>query len=44
VSPISISGKVAYHSNGGGTGVKFVYRDAGGSRRLRELIRRMRQS
>jgi Tfp pilus assembly protein PilZ len=44
VSPIAISGKVAYHSHGSGTGVKFVYRDAGGSRRLRELIRRMRQS
>lgn len=44
VSPIAISGKVGYHSNGGGTGVKFVYRDSGGSRRLRELIRRLRQS
>ncbi|MEM9493844.1 MAG: PilZ domain-containing protein, partial [Myxococcota bacterium] len=44
VSPIAISGKVAYHGAAGGTGLKFVYRDGGGSRRLRELIRRLRQS
>jgi Tfp pilus assembly protein PilZ len=44
VSPISISGKVGYHSQTGGTGVKFLYRDSGGSRRLRELIRRLRQA
>jgi len=44
VSPIAISGKVAYHGPGGGTGLKFVYRDGGGSRRLRELIRRLRKS
>lgn len=44
VSPIAISGKVAYHGPSGGTGLKFVYRDGGGSRRLRELIRRLRQS
>lgn len=44
VSPILISGKVAYHGTNGGSGVKFVYRDSGGSRRLRELIRRLRQS
>ena len=28
----------------GGTGLKFLYRDGGGSRRLRELVRRLRQS
>ena len=44
VSPLSISGKVAYHGPHGGTGLKFVYRDGGGSRRLRELVRRLRQS
>lgn len=42
VSPISISGKATYHLPHGGTGLKFVYRDAGGSRRLRELVRRLR--
>lgn len=41
VSPIAISGKVTYHDKGA-TGLKFQYRDGGGSRRLRELIRRLR--
>src|SRR5262249_2018311 len=36
-APMSISGKVAYQSPVG-IGLKFVYRDGGGSRRLRELI------
>src|SRR3954470_17138176 len=40
-APMSIAGKVAYHAPGG-TGLKFVYRDGGGSRRIRELIRRIR--
>jgi Tfp pilus assembly protein PilZ len=44
VRPIPISGKVTYHLPNGGTGLKFLYRDAGGSRRLRELVRRLRQS
>lgn len=43
VSPIAISSKVAYHADNGGTGVKFIYRDSGGSRRLHELIRRLRE-
>lgn len=43
VSPIHISAKVTYHLEGGGTGLKFVFRDAGGSRRLRELVRRLRE-
>lgn len=43
VSPISISGRATYHLPNGGTGLKFVYRDAGGSRRLRELVRRLRE-
>lgn len=42
VSPISISGRATYHLPSGGTGLKFIYRDAGGSRRLRELVRRLR--
>ena len=44
VKPISISGKATYHLPNGGTGLKFLYRDAGGSRRLRELVRRLRQA
>lgn len=43
ISPISISGRATYHVPSGGTGLKFVYRDGGGSRRLRELVRRLRQ-
>jgi len=42
VSPLSISGKATYHLPNGQTGLKFIYRDAGGSRRLRELVRRLR--
>ncbi len=42
VSPIAISGKVTYHGPNASTGIKFQYRDGGGSRRLRELIRRLR--
>jgi Tfp pilus assembly protein PilZ len=38
---IEISGRVGYHAPNG-IGVKFVYRDGGGSRRIRELIRRLR--
>ncbi len=44
VSPLAISGKATYHSPSGGTGLKFIYRDSGGSRRLRELVRRLRTS
>jgi Tfp pilus assembly protein PilZ len=44
VSPIAISGKVAYHAPNEASGVKFQYRDGGGSRRLRELIRRLRMA
>lgn len=43
VSPIPIAGKVTYHA-GTATGLKFQYRDGGGSRRLRELVRRLRAS
>lgn len=44
VSALSISGKATYHLPNGNTGLKFIYRDGGGSRRLRELVRRLRQS
>ena len=43
VRPLSITGKATYHTADGGTGLKFVYRDVGGSRRLRELVRRLRE-
>jgi Tfp pilus assembly protein PilZ len=42
-APMPITGRVAYHA-GNGTGLKFIYRDGGGSRRIRELIRRIRVS
>ncbi|MCE9575039.1 MAG: PilZ domain-containing protein [Deltaproteobacteria bacterium] len=41
---LSISAKVSYHVSTGGTGLKFVFRDGDGSRRLRELVRRLRAS
>lgn len=44
VSPIAISAQVTYHAGGGDTGLKFLARDSGGSRRLRELIRRLKHS
>lgn len=37
---MEIAGRVSYHTPTG-TGVRFMYRDGGGSRRLRELIRRI---
>ena len=40
-APMPITGRVAYHTPSG-TGLKFIYRDGGGSRRIRELIRRIR--
>jgi Tfp pilus assembly protein PilZ len=43
-APLEISGKVSYHVPSGATGVKFLYRDGDGSRRLRELVRRLRAS
>jgi Tfp pilus assembly protein PilZ len=42
-APMPITGRVAYHTPSA-TGLKFIYRDGGGSRRIRELIRRIRQS
>ncbi len=40
--PISIAGKVTYRTEGEGSGIKFLYRDGGGSRRIREVIRRIK--
>ena len=42
VAPMSISGRVLYHACPGQTGVKFMFREGGGSRRLRELVRRFK--
>jgi hypothetical protein len=41
---MEILGKVSYHAGASGAGLKFFFRDGGGARRLRELIRRLRQS
>lgn len=38
--PIAIAGKVTYRAEGG-VGIKFIYRDGGGSQRLREVVRRL---
>jgi len=37
-----LSGRVVYHAGPNQTGVKFLYREGGGSRRLRELVRRFK--
>ena len=42
-APMAITGRVAYHTPSA-TGLKFIYRDGGGSRRIRELIRRIRSA
>lgn len=41
--PVQLSGRVAYQSPLG-AGLRFIYRDGGGSRRLRELMRRLKAS
>jgi Tfp pilus assembly protein PilZ len=41
-APIAISSRVSYQVPTGGTGLRFVSRDGDGSRRLRELVRRLR--
>jgi len=43
-APLAIAGKVSYQTANGGTGLRFLTRDADGDRRLRELIRRLRAS
>jgi Tfp pilus assembly protein PilZ len=44
VAPMAISGRVIYHAGPGQIGIRFVFREGGGSRRLRELVRRFRSS
>ena len=41
-APFDLSGRVIYHAGQGQTGVRFIYREGGGSRRLRELVRRFK--
>lgn len=40
-APVAIAGRILYH-NGDQTGIKFHYRDGGGFRRLREVVRRFK--
>lgn len=42
IAPMEISARSTYLGGVNRTGVKFLFRDGGGSRRLRELIRRIR--
>ena len=44
VAPMAITGRVTHLSAPDSTGLRFVYRDGGGARRIRELLRRLRQS
>ena len=39
---LDLSGRVVYHAGPSQTGVRFLYREGGGSRRLRELVRRFK--
>jgi Tfp pilus assembly protein PilZ len=41
-APFALSGRVVYHAGPNQTGVRFLYREGGGSRRLRELVRRFK--
>ncbi len=41
---MGISARVLYHASTDQTGLKFVFREGGGSRRLRELVRRFKAS
>jgi Tfp pilus assembly protein PilZ len=42
MQPMDISGRVLYHAGPDQTGIKFLFREGGGSRRLRELVRRFK--
>lgn len=42
IAPMEIAARVTYVGGPKRAGVKFLFRDGGGSRRLRELIRRIR--
>lgn len=41
-APATIAAVVAYHGADGNTGLRFLARDSAGTRRLRELVRRVR--
>lgn len=41
VAPMTIQSRVNYQVPNGCTGLKFLYRDSDGSRRLREMVRRL---
>lgn len=41
-APMELAGRVLYHAGKNLTGVRFIFRDAGGARRLRELVRRFK--
>ena len=43
-TPMDLAGRVLYHAGDDGTGIRFLFREGGGSRRLRELIRRIKQA
>lgn len=42
--PMDLAGRVLYHAGEEGTGIRFLFREGGGSRRLRELVRRIKQA
>jgi len=44
LAPMDISGRVLYHAGDKQMGIKFMFREGGGSRRLRELVRRFKAS
>ena len=44
MAPMELSGRVLYHAGPGLSGIKFIFREGGGSRRLRELVRRFKIS
>ncbi len=44
LAAIDLSGRVLFHAGADQTGVKFLFREGGGSRRLRELVRRFKAS
>lgn len=43
-SPMDLAGRVLYHAGDDGTGIRFLFREGGGSRRLREVVRRIKQA
>lgn len=42
-APTTLAGRVTFINEGLGNGIKFLYRDGGGSRRIREVIRRIQR-